>query len=99
MASLQVGGDDGGSDKFEFLSNVFLSDKSSLESTVSKFLGVFLGGSSGSKESEFLGVFLECSSGSNVSEFLGVFLGGSSGGVGRSLIDRSGEEIHLENKF
>ena len=96
MASLC---DDGSSDKFEFLANVFLSDKSSLESTVSEFLGVFLGGSSGSNVSEFLGVFLEGSSGSNVSEFLGVFLGGSSGGVGRSLIDRSGEEMHLENKF
>ena len=88
-----MGGDDGGSDEFEILANVFLADKSGLDSNVSEFLGVFLGGSSGSDVSEFLGVFLEVSSGSNVSEFLGVFLGGSSGGVGRSLIDRSEEEI------
>ena len=87
MASLQVGGEEGGSNEFEFLGNVFLSDKSSLDSNVSEFLGVFLGGSSGSNVSEFLGVFLGGSSGSNVSEFLGVFLGGSSGGNGRSLID------------
>ena len=70
MASLKVGGEDGGSDEIECLENVFLSGKSGLDSNVSEFLGVFLGGSSGS----------------NVSEFLGVFLGGSSGGSGRSLI-------------
>ena len=92
-----MGGEDGGSSEFKFLGNAFLSGKSGLESNVSEFLGVFLGGSSGSNVSEFLGVFLEGSSGSKVSEFLGVFLGGSSGGVGRSLIDRSGGEIHLES--